>query len=134
MILMAVPETLFLTVMARGALASPDTASFGALGLSGLTAEQLWMVFPVLVPMAILPAVVGFGFLKQRSWARPMGTFLWLGFGLVVGAAQGMAGLGPAHVLRSLLWGVVFTAIAAWYFYGRESIRAYYGGLQARPA
>ncbi len=127
LLLLSIPPLLFIGLMALEATMDPTGASFGALGVSGLSAPQLLAMFPVLLLLCGAQAALGYGLIRTRSWARPLGTFLWLGVSLVTGGAQALAGYGVARLYWSLVWGLLFTSAAFWYFYRKANVQAHFG-------
>ncbi|MCA1790603.1 MAG: hypothetical protein LC667_12320 [Thioalkalivibrio sp.] len=126
LVLLSIPELLFIGLMVVEAVLDPTGATFGALGVNDLSATQLLATSPVLLLVAGAQAVLGYGLLKKRSWARPLGTSLWLGIGVLTGGAQALAGLGADRFHWSLMWGLLCTSAAFWYFYRKPNVRAYY--------
>jgi hypothetical protein len=126
LIVLSIPGLLFTGLMVMEAVQDPTGVTFGALGVSGLTAAQFLAISPVLLVLTVSPAVLGHGLLQNKSWARPLGTFLWFGVALVTGGAKALAGLGMDRFIWSLIWGLLCTGAAFWYFYGKKNVRAYY--------
>lgn len=60
---------------------------------------------PVLLLITGAQAALGYGLLTNRLWARPMGTFLWLGVGFLTGGPRAIACVGADQYCSSLLWG-----------------------------
>ncbi len=118
------------SLMVLEALLDPTGGTFGALGVNGLTAAQLLAISPVLLLLTGAQAVLGYGLLANRVWARPLGTFLWMGAGLLTAGAQAIAGLGEDQYYWSLLWGLLCTGAAFWYFYGNGNVRTYYERME----
>lgn len=121
----------FYGVLATGfmvfeALAPSDAGSFGALGIEGLTAAQFLAMSPVLFTVTGARLVLGYGLLRDRAWARPLGAFLWFGLAILVGGAHLVAGSGPELFGYSLLRGLVISGLAYWYLYGTAGVNAYY--------
>lgn len=134
MVGVSLPALLFIALMVVEAVLDPTGGTFGAFGLNELTAAQLLAVSPALLLLAGAQAAVGYALLTNKVWARPLGTFLWLGAGLLTGGAQAVAGLGEHQYYGSLLWGLLCSSAAFWYFYGKSTVRAYYDQLEAPGA
>lgn len=129
LVLIGVMQLPFVGLMVVEALAPSDGVWFEALGIE-LTAAQFLAVSPVLLAVVGSHLVLGYGLLRGRVWARPLGAFLWFGLGVLVGGAQLVAGLGPERFVYSLLRGLVFSGLAYWYLYGTEGVAAYYRRLE----
>lgn len=130
LVVLSLPAFLFIGLMVMEALLEPTGATFGALEVNGLTAAQLLAISPVLLLLTAAQAVLGYGLLTNRAWARPLGTFLWLGAGLLTAGTQAIAGLGEGQYFRSLMWGLLCTGAAFWYFYGKRNVRTYYERME----
>lgn len=124
------PTILFVGLMVIEALLDPTGGTFGALGVNDVTAAQLLAISPVLLLLAGAHAALGYGLLTNKVWARPLGTFLWLGAGVLIGGAQAIAGLGEDQYLWSLMWGLLCTGAAFWYFYGKRNVCTYYERME----
>ncbi|HSJ24327.1 MAG TPA: hypothetical protein VK929_06660 [Longimicrobiales bacterium] len=124
LLLTALPGVLFLALMIHEALSDPQGSGYGVLGVD-LTSLQFLAVSPVVALLFASTAALGYGLVRGRPWSRPLGTGLWFGIGLVTGGMQIYAGLGVARAVWPVLWGLVCSAAAFWYFYGRRNVRAY---------
>jgi hypothetical protein len=133
LILTAIPGILFFSLMIVEALYEPQAGRFGALGLDNLTSIQFLAISPLMVLIIVSEVALGYGLLRGRPWSRPLGTYLWVGIGLVTTVARLSAGLPAALAVRSLLWGLLCTGLAYWYFYDRENVRAYYEDPARQP-
>jgi hypothetical protein len=79
--------------------------------------------------IAVLMAAIAVGLWQNRPWARPLMVGYWL-------LAAAMPLVLPAET-RSEMWAssifmIVAAAIAAWYLYGKENVRAYFEAWTAR--
>ena len=72
---------------------------------------------------------VAVGLLKERSWARPLMILHWIAIiGLTLAAARDDIASGVISAVMQL----AFLAVAVWYLYQKENVRAYFESRAAR--
>lgn len=69
---------------------------------------------------------IGYGLLREKSWARPFMMLYWL---LVAVGMLAMGGKNAGEVACSIVVLAIPAGIAAWYLYGKDNVVAYYNAL-----
>lgn len=81
---------------------------------------------PIGLSIAIVVGLTAYGFWTERFWAR----YSALGFSVLT-VALGVDGMfGGTATLRGVVEEVAITLIAWWYFFGKQTVVAYYAALQ----
>jgi hypothetical protein len=100
--------------------------------VSPLSPSECWFrVLPMLLLLLSQQVLLAFAFWRQKRWARPLAA--WLPLSWVVLPVFIL----PAHVPRAAIVGdgagaLLVFALTIWYFYRRESVRAYFARLDSR--
>jgi hypothetical protein len=102
-------------------------STVAAVEVRGL--DQHLAVTPVVFLLFGTLGLLGYGLLRQRTWARRIGVLYWFGAGVLLGLLQVGAGLGRAALVVPVIFGAVASLVAWWYFYVKTGVAAYYAGL-----
>jgi hypothetical protein len=99
----------------------------GRIPLHGV--GQLLSITPVVLILVGAQLAVGYGLVRERPWARLLGTWSGLGLGAVISVANGLVAFSWVGLGVDLFWGASLTAVAWWYFYRKNSVVEYYSRL-----
>ncbi len=99
-----------------------------------LREEWLALAGPLLAITAVLMAAIAIGIFRARPWSRHVVMLHWMvvcGYGLVHAA---LGTVEASLAIRAVVQGAVLGAFAAWYFYRKPNVVAYFHSLQKRKA
>lgn len=91
--------------------------------------EWLALAGPLLAITAVLMAAIAIGIFRARPWSRHVVMLHWLvvtGYGLILWVLRAVD---PFIAMRAVGQGVILGAFAAWYFYRKPNVVAYFRSL-----
>jgi hypothetical protein len=115
-------------VVLFGATLDAIVNGLGAGSFPG-TRDDLLLIFWFIV-FAAVSGPFAWGVWKERAWTREAAMAFWIGWVLVVVA--GMILEPHSDDARMLLYGLIGTGTAGWYFYRKRNVVLYYDELTVR--
>ena len=122
--------SLFILAALLGSLGLVDTAKLKGSQL-GDRALPFWSVCTYL--FGVLLVAIGIGLRSRSSWARPLMLWFW-GILALLNIAWFVLELGHGKVATADFTSILILPVAAWYLYGKRSVRAYFDSLKVRQA
>jgi hypothetical protein len=94
--------------------------------------EWLHIAAPLVAVIGVLMALISFGLARRKPWSRHLVITI---FALIFVYASALGALNLIH--RAVMWRAITNAIAsgsvaAWYFYLKPNVVAYFRGLKGR--
>ena len=77
--------------------------------------------------MGLICILISYALWRERSWARPLMLLFWgVAYSMtIVSEVKGP----PGQLGITIFFAAALLAVAAWYLYGKKSVKAYYGAL-----
>jgi hypothetical protein len=122
--------SLFILAALLGSLGLVDTAKLKSSQL-GDRALPFWSVCTYLV--GVLLVAIGIGLRSRSPWARPLMVCFW-GILALLNIAWFVFALDHGKVATADFTSILILPVAAWYIYGKRSVRTYFDSLKVRQA
>jgi hypothetical protein len=110
-----------------------DPTRHSVTTVAGLELSGLWQnlsITPLVVLLIGAKALIGYGLIMRKAWARLLATFYGIVAGILIGGAYMLTQTHWANGALAILQGCATTSVAYWYFYRKRNVVEYFAGIE----